>query len=414
MDPYFCRMSSTVPTRPLSLVPFLAADGVLLLTALVIAWRTSGELTGGALVGVVVCVALGAVLTVVTFALKDARDREDALAERQKELVALVNASNDNASRWGAQWAAAATGLEDAAKLATRNLAAAEQLPGVFQEKIDALAQRLDQAEREARERDTRTAGREEQLARRMAEITEATEALKQTLAERERELVASVNASSESAARLGAQWAAASTALENTADVVARNLAAAERLPAAFQEKIDALSQRLAQAEEASAERNAQAALRDEALALRVGRLAETAEELKQALVGFSQLETSLREQGTALAEKLTEANAEQSRSWHERFASLETSMAALAQQIAELHANASKPIPVPEAAVVSPFEQPVVIAAVPVAANKDVAEAPAETPPPAEKARTIMDPFYIPSDGYSALAEAMDEGHV
>jgi len=64
----FRRMSLSVSTRPLSLVPFLAADAVLLVTALLIAWRTPDALAGGALLGVVVCVVLGAVLAVLPFA----------------------------------------------------------------------------------------------------------------------------------------------------------------------------------------------------------------------------------------------------------------------------------------------------------------------------------------------------------
>jgi hypothetical protein len=35
-------------------------------------------------------------------------------------------------------------------------------------------------------------------------------------------------------------------------------------------------------------------------------------------------------------------------------------------------------------------------------------------EQPPASIRKETIMDPFYIPSDGYSALAEAMDAGRV
>jgi hypothetical protein len=143
-------MSSSVSTRPLPYVPFAAADAGLLLTAALIAWRTPGELAGGALLGVVFCVGLGAVLTVLPFVLNDARARDSALAERQRELAELVTTSTANASRWGTQWAAAATGLADAAGLATSSLAAAERLPAVFQEKADALAQRLAEVEQSA------------------------------------------------------------------------------------------------------------------------------------------------------------------------------------------------------------------------------------------------------------------------
>ncbi len=158
-------MSSSVSTRPLPYVPFAAADAGLLLTAALIAWRTPGELAGGALFGVVFCVGLGAVLTVLPFVLNDARERDAALAERQRELAELVTTSTANASRWGTQWAAAATGLADAAGLATSSLAAAERLPAVFQEKADALAQKLAEVEQSALTR-AATAARHERAAR--------------------------------------------------------------------------------------------------------------------------------------------------------------------------------------------------------------------------------------------------------
>lgn len=177
-------MSLSVSTRPLSLVPFLAADAVLLGTALLIAWRTPDELAGGALFGVVVCTVLGAVLAVLPFVLNDAHAREAALAGRQRELAELVTTSTANASRWGTQWAAAALGLEDAATLASRSIASAERLPAVFAEKADAFAQKLEQVEGEAQARAEAAAKQEAALAARAEQIGETAIALQQTLAE--------------------------------------------------------------------------------------------------------------------------------------------------------------------------------------------------------------------------------------
>ncbi len=180
----FRRMSSSVSPRPLSLIPFLAADAALLLTALLIAWRTPGEIAGGALLAVTVCVVLGAVLAVLPFVLNDAREREASLGERQRELVELVNTSTASASRWGTQWASAATGLEDAANLASRSIATAERLPVVFQEKADALAERLALADREAQVRAEKSVQQEAALGARAEQMGATVTEFQRTLAE--------------------------------------------------------------------------------------------------------------------------------------------------------------------------------------------------------------------------------------
>jgi hypothetical protein len=180
----FLRMSSSSSFRPLPLIPFLAADAGLVLAAVLIAWQTPGAVTGGALLAVVVCVALGAVLAVLPFVLNDAREREAALAERQRELVELVNTSTANASRWGTQWASAATGLEDAAQLASRSIAAAERLPAVIQEKAEALAERLAAVEREALARVEKTAQPEAVTGARAEQMNATAAEFQRTLAE--------------------------------------------------------------------------------------------------------------------------------------------------------------------------------------------------------------------------------------
>jgi hypothetical protein len=180
----FRCMSSPVFSRSLPLVPFLAADGALLLTAVLIAWRTPDALTGAALFGVTFCMGLGAVLAVVPFIVNDAREREAELAKRQRELTELVTTTTATSARWGTQWAAAALGLDDAAKLTGRSLAVAEGLPAVFQEKADALTVRLAAVEREAQARLEAGERQEAALTARVEQIGVATTGLQQTLVE--------------------------------------------------------------------------------------------------------------------------------------------------------------------------------------------------------------------------------------
>ncbi len=335
-------MSSSVPPRSLSFIPFFVADGVLLLTALRIAWGTSGELTGGALVGMIACTCLGSVLMVLPFVLNDGRQRETALAERQRELVDLVNSSTATTSRWGAQWAAAATGLGDAAGLAARNITAAERLPAVFQEKIDEFAHRLDQAELNARARDERASRREEALAARADQAAFVAAALDRTLA----------------------GFAGMESELRQRQVALASTLA---DLPAAV----------------ARAER-----VRDETGAL----LAATADALKSRFTG---LEFAL----DALTDQLKKAALEIPRTPEVRsevVAPTSPTSAALApdQPSKSNVTDETRGTVVCETAIMSVVET-----------NTARQEA-----LPSGSGETIMDPFHIPADGYSALADAMD----
>ncbi len=431
-------MSTPVSSRPLSFVPFFAADGVLLLTALLIAWRTPDELSGGALLGVVLCAGLGAVLTVLPFVLNEVRERDAALAERQRELVDLVNSTTSTTSRWGAQWTAAATGLEDAAALATRNLAAAEGIPAVFQEKVDALSHLIEQAELSAQAREERAFGQLAALANRAE------------------------------------QAGTVATGMEDAAALITRNLATTERMPAILQEKVDAFSRLIEQAERGAQSREERTAGQLAALTSRVEQAGATMTELERTLAGFGRVETSLREQHTALAATLAEfpAAAARAQSAREdldeqlasapaqveaqvarittaaearltattdaltvRLAGLEAALAALTEQLERVKAleipaataPSAAPVAVPVPAPASALA-PAAVADAPVLASVTPAPAPAATLAPApapaapdraveapvvlpRKEATIMDPFYIPRDGYSALADAMDQ---
>lgn len=336
-------MSTPVSTRPLPLIPFLAADGALLLTALLVAWRTTGELTGGSLFAVVFCVGLGAILAVVPFIFNDVREREAALAERQRQLLEVVNSTTATATRWGTQWAAAATGLEDAAGLATRSLAVAERLPEIFQDKADALTHRLDEASREAATLASTHAAHNEQARAHVAELVAAQvsgtvsrdaalaafAAQDASLATRAEQLATHTAALEQTSAGLGhfetslrEQHAALAVTLaefprvaEAAANVVAQS---AEAASARAQAERAALDARLAGV---PAELEAQLAAKlgaqlDTQVAAATAKFAaefdthvvETTAKLSETFAGFGRIESTLRDQHAALSATLAE----------------------------------------------------------------------------------------------------------
>lgn len=496
-------MSSSVPSRSLSLRPFLVVDGVLLLTALLIAWRSSGELAGGALFGVIFCIGLGAVLTVLPFVINDARERETALAERQRELVDLVNSSTATASRWGTQWTAAATGLEAAAGLATRNLAVAERLPAVFQDKIDAVTLVLEQAELGAKAREERAAEWVKALDARSAHAASVAAELERTLAGFDR---------MESGLRV--EQVALATTLERLPATVAQagvvvadlggTLTELVRTEAFLREGHAALDHTLARLPEAGAKADAvladlglaladfvrvETGLREQQTALattmgeitaagaRAGAILTNA--LQQALSGLDGAASGLREQHAAFVATLAEfptaaarvqsvrevlderlaavpaqieaqvargvaeaelrlvATAATADALTSRLAGLEVALASFAQQLEQAKpslrsepTSPGTPAGTQNAVPMSASDDAEIAraepdlghpAALPEPAPEGESE-PAPTPEPAPTAAekpapksvrtdSIMDPFYIPSDGYSALADAMDE---
>lgn len=327
----------------------MAADAALLLTAAMIAWRTPDALTGGALLAVTVCVVAGAVLAVLPFVLNDAREREAALAERQRELVELVNTASANTSRWGTQWASAATGLEDAAQLASRSIAAAERLPEVFQTKADALAARLAAVESEALARIEKTASVE---AGRAGQAQAVLAELQRTLGEFGRV-----------EAGLKEQRAAIAMVLAEAPAAARQVHAAREELDARVAEVPALVEARTAQIERIAGEAEA--------------RLGATAE---------------------ALAKRLTETEA------------LIGEALAKLEQVAERAANV--PCVEPAAAPQETPAPTVAVAPAPVVQEEAPApvQAAEEKPKAVVNSATIMDPFLIPDDGYANLAEAMD----
>ena len=454
-------MSTTQSPRPLSVIPFIAADAGLLFTAGLIGWFTPGELTGGPLLAVVSCVGLGAVAMVYPFIVNDAHQRDVALAERQRELAELVNASNAHASRWGTQWAAAATGLEDAASLASRSLAAAERLPVVFQQTAEALTLKLTEADQLAQARAERAALQEsalaaqlEQQAGQLANQAELSRTQDSALAAREAAFTNQLTA-------LTGQLAALTSQVEKNA-AQASTLAAREtRITSQMATFADQFATLTAQ----------------------VAPIGTAAADFKTTLHEFGRLEASVREHRTAIAASLSEfpVAAEQARSARSELQNalaaapvklaaeveqrvcvaevrLGATTAALTARLAEVEAAVAGLVAqlnrVAEVAAAAPVEQapaaivtvaaveavvpevipaevepvkavqePVIVAApaitsatvevaAPVKMPAPAPGAPTPAAPPPIRSESIMDPFIIPKYGYAALAEAMDLG--
>jgi len=387
-------MSSSVTPRPLSYVPFIAADAVLWLTAALIAWRTPDELTGGPLLGVVLCMGLGAVLVVLPFVLNDAREREAALAVRQRELAELVTTSTANASRWGTQWAAAATGLEDAAGLASRSLAAAERLPLVFQEKADALAQTIAQTEADAQARAEQALRQESALAARVDQIGAATETFQQTLTDFARVEAGLLEQRAAIAATLAEFPAAAARAQAVRTELETRLAAAPLEMEAQVARLVTAAESRLGATTEALAER-----------------LAQVDVSIVELLVQLQRVAALPAPAPVVVAQEAVAVSA--ATPAHEAESAAASALVAIAEcgqpspSLAETPANETAVEPVTATVLVTAVAKeseplvetaPVPVAVIVVASRQPV------------RSETIMDPFVIPDDGYAQLAAAMD----
>ncbi len=123
-------------------LPFLIGDGVLIATAVVIAQRSAAPLSPTALLAIVACVAVGAVLAAIPFLVDYARRQEDALTERQNSLEALARTTTAAAEQIGI----AASGMHTIGELIHKNLKVADQLPHKLQEKINEFHQQRDEA----------------------------------------------------------------------------------------------------------------------------------------------------------------------------------------------------------------------------------------------------------------------------
>ncbi len=129
-------------TPRLPKLPFFIGDALLLLAAGFIASRSDDPIGTASLLGIVLCVGLGAALAVIPFLVDYARRQDEALEERQQTLAALARDVSASAEQISIA-AAAAPGLAQNAAHAGK---LAEQLPKLIQDKIHQLKDALAEA----------------------------------------------------------------------------------------------------------------------------------------------------------------------------------------------------------------------------------------------------------------------------
>ena len=124
-------MNSSDPTPQLPAWPFILTDVALIAAAAYIALNHD-PLTVPAILAIVGCVALGALLGLVPLVARYERQKNALLDERQRSLEGLALTVTSAAE----QLSIAASGLHEIAELAQKNVRHAEQLPHKLQEKI--------------------------------------------------------------------------------------------------------------------------------------------------------------------------------------------------------------------------------------------------------------------------------------
>ncbi len=112
--------------------PFVLGDVALLAAAWVIAADAAHPLRSGSIVAIVACVACAGAAGAIPFLADYARRQEEALDNRQRALEALARTVASAAE----QISIAASGLNEIAELAQRNLRQAEKIPAQTMEKI--------------------------------------------------------------------------------------------------------------------------------------------------------------------------------------------------------------------------------------------------------------------------------------
>ena len=137
--------SSPPPGLPTWL--FILTDVALLGAAAVVAWASPAPLSTGAQIAIVSCVLLGVFVGLVPLVVRQERQKNEALDQRQRALEALAETVRESA-----QQVSIATGsLNGIAELARRTLREAEQLPERLQERVSAFQRQLAEAEDGAR-----------------------------------------------------------------------------------------------------------------------------------------------------------------------------------------------------------------------------------------------------------------------
>ncbi|MDR1010690.1 MAG: hypothetical protein LBM04_06135, partial [Opitutaceae bacterium] len=137
-------------------LPFIIADIVLLIAALLIAYKSPAPPDTFSLIAITVCVCLGAVLACMPIVLNHTRRRDALLDERQDQLVAITQTAAAAAN----QLSIAASNLHNIAETTARMLKHADALPARLQEKIGEFKTQLNEvniAENEALEQEINT-----------------------------------------------------------------------------------------------------------------------------------------------------------------------------------------------------------------------------------------------------------------
>jgi hypothetical protein len=140
-----------MPSSPSPKLPkwiFFLTDAILLLTAWLIANRSSGPLSVTAIYAITACVITGAILGTIPLLLHYEREKNETLDDRQRSLEALALTLTTAAEQIGI----AAKGLHEITELAQKNLQQAEQLPQKLQAQVTEFQAQLAGARDEERE----------------------------------------------------------------------------------------------------------------------------------------------------------------------------------------------------------------------------------------------------------------------
>jgi hypothetical protein len=224
-------MNSPDPNPKLPAWPFLLADVALIVAAAYIALN-SDPLTINAVIAIVACVGIGAILGLVPLVARYERQKNEMLESRQRDLEGLAGTITSAAE----QISIAAGGLHEIAELAQRNVRHAEQLPHKLQEKMAEFQAQLATAadvEKEELEREllalrTTESERLETVSQRIAKSTAEWTKLE---AATQQHLVAAQDALAKVSARAVAAIEAARPA--GLADLAARVIGATKDLEA-------------------------------------------------------------------------------------------------------------------------------------------------------------------------------------
>ena len=195
---------------------FIATDVALIGAAAFIAFRSAQPLSSGAMLAIVGCVSLGAIVGLVPLVARFERQKNEALDDRQRALEALARTVSSSAE----QISIATGSLNEIAELSQKNLRHAEHLPHKLQEKIAEFQSHL------AETNDAEKEELEKELTELRASESERLEVIATKIAKSAADWATLESASAqhlaavtEAVAKLPASTASAITQAQNTAD---------------------------------------------------------------------------------------------------------------------------------------------------------------------------------------------------